>query len=125
MGRSLRTAFPYARNSRALRFGMAERKVGLDKLWDAYERIKTLEDSDKAVGTQKILDKASDPAASPKLRAALEEDAKALTKLGNELLIRHHETTREPICAPEQLDYLFGRLFSLIRLMLKLSGRGG
>ena len=49
---------------------VVERKVGLDKLWDAYERIKTLEDSNKAVGTQKILDKASDPAASPKLRAA-------------------------------------------------------
>ena len=121
---SLDTLLEEARR-RFLDPNVVERKVGLDKLWDAYERIKTLEDSNKAVGTQKILDKASDPAASPKLRAALEEDAKALTKLGNELLIRHHEVTREPVREPEQLDYLFGRLFSLVHLMLKLSGRGG
>ncbi len=102
-----------------------ERKVAVEKLWDAYERIKTLEDGNKARGTRKILDKAANPTEAPKLRVALENDARALTDIGNQLSIRHHETTRELIRESEQLDYLFGRLFSLVHLMLKLSGRGG
>lgn len=102
----------------------AERRVALEKLWDAFERIKTLEHPEKRTGASLILDKAAP--SSPKLRQALERDAREeLTKLGNELMIRHHETDKEPIAASEHIDYLFGRMFSLVRLLLKMSGRGG
>ena len=101
----------------------AERRVALEKLWDAFERIKTLEHTDKSRGASLILDKAAP--ASPKLREALEKDMRELTNLGNELTIRHHETNREGIATLEHLDYLFGRMFSLVRLILRMSGRGG
>ena len=101
----------------------SERRIGLDKLWDAFERIKTLEDADKRRGASLILDKAAPT--SPKLRQALEREAKELTDLGNVLMIRHHEISREPVAASEHIDYLFGRMFSLVRLLLKMSGRGG
>jgi len=40
-------------------------------------------------------------------------------------MIRHTEVGRTPIESPEQLDYLFHRLFALIRLVLRSTGRGG
>ncbi len=101
----------------------AERRVALEKLWDAFERIKTLEDPEKSRGASLILDKGAP--SSPKLRQALEREAKELTDLGNKLMIRHHETNREPIAGSEHVDYLFGRMFSLVRLLLRMSGRGG
>lgn len=102
----------------------AERRIALEKLWDAFERIKTLEHPDKRTGASLILDKAAP--SSPKLRQALEREAREeLTKLGNELIIRHHEMDKEPVAASEHIDYLFGRMFSLVRLLLKMSGRGG
>ena len=101
----------------------AERRIALDKLWDAFERIKTLEHPDKRTGTSLILDKAAP--SSPKFRQALEGEATELTRLGNDLMIRHHETDKEPVAASEHIDYLFGRMFSLVRLLLKMSGRGG
>ena len=101
----------------------AERRIALEKLWDAFERIKTLEDADKRRGASLILDKAAP--SSPKLRQALERQVKEMTGLGNELMIRHHETNKEVIAASQQLDYLFGCMFSLVRLLLRMSGRRG
>ena len=47
-----------------------------------------------------------------------------LTDIGNTLLIRHAETDRIPVADSSQVDYLFHRLFSMIRLLLRASGRG-
>ena len=101
------------------------RKEALERLWDAWERLKTLEipgaGSKKASMTQ-LLDKA---ASEPKFRELLEEEAKALTKVGNQFQIRHTETDKTPLVHSEHVDYLFHRLFSLIRLLLRMTGRGG
>jgi hypothetical protein len=40
-------------------------------------------------------------------------------------MIRHTETDKVPIQDSAQVDYLFQRMFSIIRLLLKASGRGG
>jgi len=40
-------------------------------------------------------------------------------------LIRHTETTKTPITKSAHVDYLFHRMFSIIRLLLRSSGRGG
>jgi len=101
----------------------SERRNGLEKLWDAFERIKTLENPNKRRGAALILDKAAP--ASPMLREALEREMRELTGIGNELMIRHHETTNEPIAVIEHADHLFGRMLSLVRLLLKMSERGG
>jgi len=99
------------------------RKEALEKLWDAFERLKTVEPgSDKKVTSKALLDKA---ATEPVLREHLEIDAKELSWLGNNLMIRHTEVGKPPIAESAQVDYLFHRMFALIRLLLKQSGRGG
>ena len=99
-----------------------DRYDALEKLWDAFERIKTLENADKNTGAAALLDKA---AQAPRLRGFLEKEARELTKIGNELQIRHFETTKEKIERAEQVDYLFHRMFSFVRLALRMSERSG
>lgn len=99
------------------------RKEGLEKLWDAWERLKTVElGANKPVQVKALLDKG---AGEPVLRARLEAEAKELNFIGNNLMIRHTEVGKPPIAEPAQVDYLFHRMFAMIRLLLKSSGRGG
>lgn len=99
------------------------RRESLEKLWDAWERLKTIEPGkDKRASAKALLDKATD---EPKLRQRLDDEAKALTEIGNTFMIRHTETDKTPINAASHVDYLFHRMFALIRLLLKASNRGG
>jgi hypothetical protein len=98
----------------------AARQRAAEKLWDAWERLKTLDDADKKRGSTAMLDRA---AQEPAFRAQLETEANTLTKLGNEFQIRHFETSKTAIVDPAQLDYLFHRLFALIQLVLVTRAR--
>lgn len=96
------------------------RRDALEKLWDAWERIKTIEPgNDKKETTKKILDMA---APEPKFRELLEIDARELTRIGNEFRIRHSETDKAEIDEAEQVDYLFHRMFSMVILLLSRRG---
>jgi hypothetical protein len=108
--------------SRFLAPKIEDRRDGLEKLWDAFERIKTLETGVKKIDADRLLDMAS---RAPKLRHELAEEAAALTRIGNNHLIRHWETTQEPLETSPQVDYLFGRLFAFIHLLLTASNRIG
>ena len=100
-----------------------DRRDALEKLWDAFERVKTLEPgASKKVQADRLLDRTAE---SPRLRGFLGKEAKALTEIGNGLRIRHSETTQEPVQTLEQIDYLFHRMFSFLRLVLRVTGRGG
>ena len=95
------------------------RREALEALWDAWERVKTMDGhSDKKAGVQAILDTAAG-ATSPKFRQALDREAAELTGIGNSLRIRHSETSQEILATSEHVDYLFYRLYSLIQLVLK------
>jgi chemotaxis regulatin CheY-phosphate phosphatase CheZ len=99
------------------------RRESLEKLWDAWERLKTVEaGKDKKASAAALLDKA---AAEPHFRNKLEHEAKELTEIGNTFMIRHTETDKVPIVDSAHVDYLFHRMFSITRLLLKASGRGG
>lgn len=99
------------------------RKESLETLWDAWERLKSLEPGrDKRESTANLLDKG---AAQPEFRQVLEADAQQLTSIGNEFMIRHTEVNKVPIIDDEHVDFLFHRLFALVRLLLKKSNRGG
>lgn len=92
------------------------RRQALEKLWDAWERAKSLHDpNNKLASTQALLDAA---ASDPAFRAVLEDDARALTKIGNRFYIRHFETDKAPIVADAHVDYLFHRLWALLWLVL-------
>ena len=103
----------------------AVRHEGLEKLWDAWERVKTLEEGASKPGQIKaLLDRVAETDGS-KFRDMLEREARELTNLGNTFQIRHTETTQEPLKGSDEMDYLFHRLFSFIRLVIRKTGRGG
>ena len=94
------------------------RREALEKLWDAWERIKTLDTGkDKKETTKKILDKA---ASETNFRDLIEAEAKELTRIGNDFRIRHSETSKVEISESNHVDYLFYRMFSLINLLLQV-----
>lgn len=101
-----------------------DHRDALEKLWDAWERLKTVVVDDKKLGSQKMLDEAAGSNQS-KFRALLEQEAMSLTKAGNSLFIRHSETVQERLETSEHVDYLFHRMFALIHLILKTTGRVG
>ncbi|NOZ22869.1 MAG: hypothetical protein GXP25_17465 [Planctomycetes bacterium] len=95
----------------------ATRREALEKLWDAWERLKTVEPgTDKKASATSLLDKAAD---EPNYRKLLEDEAKALTKIGNKFRIRHSETTQVEIQTEDQVDYFFHRLLALILLLVR------
>jgi len=101
----------------------AVRRESLEKLWDAWERIKTIEPgADKKASIEAMLIRV---APEPDFREKLDEEARDLTSIGNNFRIRHSETRQTPLQLDEHVDYLFHRMFSLIRLILKVTRRGG
>ena len=101
-----------------------DHRDALEKLWDAWERLKTVDVDDKKLGSQKMLDEAAGSNQS-KFRALLEREARSLTDAGNSLRIRHSETVQERLETSEHVDYMFHRMFALINLILKTTGRVG
>ena len=101
---------------------ISTRREALEVLWDAWERLKTLDGPDKKAQATAMLD-ATAGASSPKMRDALEREARELTRIGNDLQIRHSETDKEPVSTTEHIDYLFHRLFALISAILKARKR--
>ena len=94
-----------------------EAKIGMatEKVWDAFERIKTYyQQCDKKSSADRLLDVISKDNAAYK--EMLQEEFSALTKLGNGFRIRHHETNKKDICCNEHYDYLFHRCLSVLKL---------
>ena len=94
------------------------RREALEALWDAWERLKTLDgQGNKKAQARAMLDKTAGKS-SPKFRDALDREAFELTGIGNSLRIRHSETNQEIIATSGHVDYLFYRLLSLVQLVL-------
>ena len=100
----------------------ATRREALKALWDAWERLKTLEGQDKKAQITAILNRIADSSSS-KFRNALEQEAMELTRIGNAFQIRHSETNQERLTRSEHVDYLFHRLFALIHVILRTNDR--
>lgn len=87
-----------------------------EKIWDAFERIKTFyKQYDKKGSITKLIDIVSKNNAE--YREMVEEEFTSLTKLGNDFRIRHHETNKKDICCIEHYDYLFHRCIAVLRLV--------
>jgi len=101
-----------------------DRQDALEKLWDAFERLKTLEPgANKRVQADALLDRVAPPASA--FRQALAREAAELTNIGNSFRIRHSEVTQEALTSPDQVDYLFTRMFAFVRMVLRVTARGG
>ncbi|MHC2994932.1 MAG: hypothetical protein IBV53_05470 [Candidatus Atribacteria bacterium] len=99
------------------------RREAVEKLWDAWERLKTLEPGpDKKKQIEALLMRAIPQS---EFRERVNQEAIALTNIGNDFAIRHAETNKIIISESEFLDYLFHRLFALIQMLLRRTNRGG
>lgn len=92
-----------------------DKQVALEKLWDAFERIKTYFDSNKKKSSSELVKMASDGFNFE----IIENEFQLLTKIGNEYKIRHHETDKLEVSKAKHVDYLFFRMLSLIDLCIK------
>ncbi len=103
--------------SKFLSHDPATRRESLEKLWDAWERLKTRDvPANKKHSIATLLDNLAN---EPRLRGELENEARALTAIGNDFQIRHTEVGKIAIQDDSQVDYLFHRLFSLIFLAIR------
>lgn len=89
-----------------------------EKIWDALERLKTYYIYlDKKTSAAKIVtDMANGQAEFVEL---FNTEFKALTDIGNNFRIRHHETSKIDITDSRHYDYFFNRCLSLIALAIQ------
>lgn len=96
----------------------ADIRDAVEKLWDAYERLKsyyTTMKKDKSA--EKIV---NDMAAGQAPYVTLfDTEFRALTNIGNGFRIRHHETDKVEITDVRYYDYFFNRCLSLIALAIQ------
>lgn len=96
-----------------------DRTMAIERLWDGFERLKTIDvPGNKKMSATKLLETID----SEPFRDVIKEEMRVLTDLGNNFTIRHHETNRHPVPSDSQ-DYLFVRMSSLIAFLLQQSGR--
>jgi hypothetical protein len=96
-------------------FNPKDKQIAVEKLWDAFERIKTYFESNKKRSSTRLIEISSNDFNSE----LVENEFKLLTTIGNEYRIRHHETGKLEIKNSKHIDYLFFRMLSLIDLCLK------
>ena len=90
----------------------------VEKIWDALERLKTYyTNMDKKASVTKIV---SDMASgNTNFIDVFTTEFEALTKIGNNYRIRHHETNKIDITDPRHYDDFFNRCLSLIALAIQ------
>lgn len=94
------------------------RQDSVEKIWDALERLKTYYTSmDKKSSAAKIVNDIAGGQAE--YVTLFDEEFKALTKIGNNFRIRHHETDKIDITDARHYDYFFNRCLSLIALAIQ------
>lgn len=91
---------------------------GLEKLWDAYERLKCYFDpkdkNEKSTSASRIVGLFGD---NTLFQTEVNEEMRKLTTLGNALRIRHSETYQSTLTNHKQIHYLFRRCLALIVLI--------
>lgn len=94
-----------------------DRQIALEKIWDAFERLKTFYDPNnkKASATTLVTNIA---AGTKDFDVLLDNEFKTLTTIGNEFQIRHFEQGKIKVTTMKQVDYLFYRMVALIDLCM-------
>lgn len=99
-------------------YNKGNKQIAVEKLWDAFERLKTFYSPSlkKNESANKIIDDMS--GADPNFKSMYETEFRALTTIGNEYRIRHHETTKIDITDNRQYDYFYRRCLALISVAI-------
>ena len=96
------------------RFISNDKQVAIEKLWDAFERLKTYFDKNKKESGNRVIEIISQNAD----KDSFEDEFKKLTKIGNNYRIRHHEIDKKEL-TDENREYFFKRMVALIDLCLR------
>jgi len=98
---------------------ISEKQTAVEKLWDAFERLKSYygTDKQKKASVIKIVEDISNNSST--YITLFNEEFDKLTKIGNDYRIRHHEMDKIEITDVNYYDYFFQRCFALIDLALK------
>lgn len=89
--------------------------LALEKLWDGFERLKTLLDADKKAGSKLLVSKICTDIENVRVEKEMVE----LSDIGNTYQIRHHEVSRIPLSTDVEVTYLYFRMLSLINYSLE------
>jgi hypothetical protein cdifQCD-2_16846 len=92
----------------------------VEKIWDAYERIKTYyyPDLNKKESAEKIIKDIS--FGNENIKIMFDAEFKTLTDIGNNYRIRHHEKNKTDISNDLHYEYFYKRCLSLISILLKI-----
>jgi len=94
-----------------------DRKLGLEKIWDAFERMKTFyttEGLNKRASIEQLLRAVAGDTEA--FYDTLNLESKQLTDIGNSYQIRHFEQGKIEVKSLEHIDYLFYRVIAFINL---------
>lgn len=95
----------------------AARQDSVEKIWDAFERLKTYYTTlNKGQSAEKIVNDMAN--GNSNFIDLFNTEFTALTKIGNNYRIRHHETNKFEITDERYYDYFFNRCLSLIALAI-------
>ena len=96
-----------------------EFSIAVEKIWDAFERIKSYyyPTKDKKDSANQIIKQIS--CGNSEIEIMFNEEFKTLTKIGNEYRIRHHEKNKINILDDRYYEYFYKRCLSLILTILK------
>lgn len=110
-----------------LKLKTEDRRVAVEKIWDAFDRMKTYYKSKKTKAS--ILELIKEVSENNSIMIEiLETEANTLRSIGNGkredgsetgFSIRHHESSKHEIIDNNQIDYLFYRMVSFMALFLK------
>ena len=96
---------------------IVDRVHALEKIWDAFERVKTYYvEKNKKQSAEELIQLVANKNSG--IEQLINDEAKALTNIGNTFQIRHFETNKIEITDNKHIDYLFYRMISLIHLFL-------
>ena len=106
-------------NEKIYNHNIVERKTALDKLYYAFERIKSIKNPNNKKGSIKLL--INDISDNDKdLIEYLNKECNELTRIGNDYNIRHSETNKIPVNSHIMIELIFYRLYIIIDKLLKV-----
>lgn len=89
----------------------------LEKIWDAFERLKTYYEENKKVSANTLIATVSN--GNDLFQNHINIEFQSLTKIGNEFQIRHFERNKVQLQSNLHIDYLFYRMSSLMHLCVE------
>lgn len=92
-----------------------DKKIALEKLWDAFERIKTYFGINKKLSSEQLVKLIS----TSFDENFIANEFKELTLIGNNYNIRHHEQDKIIISENKHIEYLFFRMLALLNLCVE------